>query len=167
MPFTPFHFGVAALLKAAVPVRFSFLIFCYSQIVTDMTVAYNIVMREYPLHGFTHTFVGALVVGTVCGLTGPYVHNLAKRWNRRPSLMLQSPSSGVCFMSAFIGTFSHIVLDSVMHGDMQPLWPLSGANPILDCIPLDILHLACMAGGIVGLIWCGVRMRRSPPPRGV
>jgi len=36
MPFTPFHFGPAAALKAAAPAHFSFMVFCYAQVVTDL-----------------------------------------------------------------------------------------------------------------------------------
>jgi hypothetical protein len=39
MPFTPYHFGPGALVKAIMPRHFSFTVFCFAQIVTDFETA--------------------------------------------------------------------------------------------------------------------------------
>jgi len=159
MPFTPFHLGPAALLKALLPRRFSFVVFCYAQIITDLEVAYYIWMRESPLHRFTHTYGGAIIVGLFCGLTGPQLHRVAAKFAERSSLksLIVDPLPlTISVLSALIGTFSHVLLDSIKHHDIEPLWPLSGANVLQDAISLPILHLLCMSSGIAGLIWGGI-----------
>ena len=40
MPFTPFHFGPGAGIKATLPGRFSLIIFCYSQVMIDLEPLY-------------------------------------------------------------------------------------------------------------------------------
>ncbi len=70
MPFTPAHFGPGAAIKAVVPAHFSFAVFCYSQIVTDLEPAYFLLRGEYPVHRFFHTYPGAVLVGTFCAITG-------------------------------------------------------------------------------------------------
>jgi membrane-bound metal-dependent hydrolase YbcI (DUF457 family) len=66
-----------------------------------------------------------------------------------------------------LGSYSHIVLDSVMHRDMAPLAPFSSANALLGVITLGQLHLVCLALGVLGIAGLGVRWLlaedRSPP----
>jgi len=70
MPFTPFHFGPAAALKAAAPTRFSFTVFCYAQVVTDLETGFYLVRGEYPVHRFFHTYLGGAVVGHLAWRSG-------------------------------------------------------------------------------------------------
>jgi membrane-bound metal-dependent hydrolase YbcI (DUF457 family) len=61
---------------------------------------------------------------------------------------------------ALAGTYSHIVLDSVMHSDITPLAPLapfSNANPLLQMVSLSTLHWFCLAAGAAGLCVLGIR----------
>ena len=53
-------------------------------------------------------------------------------------------------VGAGLGTYSHVVLDSVMHADMQPLFPFSETNGLLDAVSLGTLHLVCVAAGLLG-----------------
>ncbi len=48
----------------------------------------------------------------------------------------------VAFGSAFIGTYTHVVLDSIMHSDVEPFYPLSQANNMLRLISVGELHHA-------------------------
>jgi len=70
MPFTPLHFGPGAAIKAAIPTHFSFTVFCYAQVVTDLEPGYFLLRGEYPVHRFFHTYLGATLVGAFCTLTG-------------------------------------------------------------------------------------------------
>jgi hypothetical protein len=71
MPATPFHFGPAMLLKAVIPDRFSLFIFCYSQVVMDLEVVYKIlVSHQLPLHGLSHSYLGAFLLGFSAELPG-------------------------------------------------------------------------------------------------
>jgi membrane-bound metal-dependent hydrolase YbcI (DUF457 family) len=79
------------------------------------------------LHGFTHTLVGALVIGTLAGAIG-------KPISERVLYGMNLPCHGftwtASFVSAYIGTFSHVLLDAVMHWDLL-LFYLSLSKPVL------------------------------------
>ena len=160
MPFTPFHFGPGAALKAVGRARFSFTVFCYSQVVTDLESGFYILKGEYPVHRFFHTYLGATFVGLACTLTGRPICQLALR---KCEAWLGSPftrwfgqsvgiSWGVSFVSAFIGTYSHVLLDSIMHRDLTPFSPFSDANPFLHLVSVPMLHLLCVVLGVAGIL---------------
>jgi membrane-bound metal-dependent hydrolase YbcI (DUF457 family) len=77
---------------------------------------------------------------------------------------LTSPESfafGPVVAGAFTGTLSHVVLDSLMHGDITPLAPWSTANGLLGVISLRALHEVCILSGLLGLlVWVGVHGRQ-------
>ncbi len=147
MPFTPFHLGPAALVKAALARRFSFLVFGVSQVLIDIEPLVRILRHDDVLHGPTHSFVGAVVLAPVAALIGR-----AAGWAIGPRISL-----AVALGSALIGTTSHVVLDAVMHGDMHPFWPFSVANPLLGLVSVRDLHLFCLASAVAGGAILGVR----------
>jgi hypothetical protein len=160
MPFTPFHLGPGAAIKAAIPARFSFTVFCYAQVVTDLEPAYYMLRGQYPVHRLFHTYLGAALVGAFCALTGrPLCEYFLRFW---PSPLLSplnrffpGPATipwGVAFFTAFIGTLSHVFLDSVMHPDVTPLRPFTTANPMLHVVSVGVLHVLCVALGAVGAL---------------
>jgi hypothetical protein len=79
MPFTPFHFGPGAAVKAVAPRYFSFTVFCFAQIVTDLETAYYMLRGEYPLHRWLHTYLGATIVAVLCSLIGRPICKVALR----------------------------------------------------------------------------------------
>ncbi|MGE0763053.1 MAG: hypothetical protein AB7N80_07230 [Bdellovibrionales bacterium] len=60
-------------------------------------------------------------------------------------------------ISAAIGVWSHVFLDSIMHADMIPLRPFSDLNPSLHIISVLTLHVICLAGFIVAAVIYGLR----------
>ena len=172
MPFTPFHFGPAVAIKAAIPSQFSFAIFCYSQVVTDLESGFYLFRGEYPVHRFFHTYLGASLVGLVCALTGRFGYQLSMRvWQAWFPPRLNGSSRGsvsmswrVAFVSALVGTYSHVFLDSIMHRDITPWSPFTNANPMLDIVNVSLLHLLCLALGLVGTLILPFRVNRDDPP---
>jgi membrane-bound metal-dependent hydrolase YbcI (DUF457 family) len=61
------------------------------------------------------------------------------------------------FLGAYVGTFSHVVLDALMHADMRPWWPLSDENGLLAALSPEWLHLGCALAALAGGI--GVALR--------
>ena len=58
-------------------------------------------------------------------------------------------------IGAATGAYSHIVLDSIMHGDMTPLAPFSRSNILLHVVSVEVLHWFCVIiGGGVGNFVC-------------
>jgi membrane-bound metal-dependent hydrolase YbcI (DUF457 family) len=162
VPFTPFHFGPGALVHSAAPRHISFLAFCGANVLVDVEPLYCMVMGLYPIHRFFHTFVGATVAGLVCVLLFAVVRRFATPLLRM--LQLESLSVRVVALGAFAGTYSHVVLDSLMHADMRPFAPFSDATPLLGTISLPALHGFCVVAAAVGLGIIVVRRSRSAGP---
>jgi len=148
VPFTPFHFGPAALVHSAAPRHISFLAFCGANVLVDVEPLYYMITGGYPIHRFLHTYVGATVAGLICVLLFALVRRFAMPVLRL--LRLENLSVRAVALGAFAGTCSHVVLDSLMHADMRPFAPFSAANPLLGAISLRALHGICLITGVVG-----------------
>jgi len=165
MPFTPFHFGPGAAVKAVLPRNFSFTVFCFAQIVTDFETAYYLLRGEYPLHRWCHTYLGATVIAVMCVVVGrPICQMFLRGWNRwqdapfkRYFRFTDRIPVAVAAISAFIGTYSHVFLDSIMHADSKPFNPFSSQNPFYQVISLSMLHALCIVLGVFGALYVATR----------
>jgi len=129
---------------------FSLMVFGWTQIVMDVQPLIVLMTDEGHLHGFTHTYIGATIIAILAGLTGKYLSQIGLwRLGITPS-MHTSVSWRVAIVSAFIGSFSHVFLDSIMHFDVQPFYPLTLNNPFLGIISIGLLHKLCLYSGFVG-----------------
>ncbi len=125
------------------------MVFGGSQVLMDIEPLTGILQNKAILHGYTHTLLGALVIGAVAGVVGKPISACVLRWLSIP----HSPFSwGASFAGAYVGTFSHVLLDALMHSDMVPWWPIASGNPLLCAIGLGQLHLACLVAGTVGAL---------------
>ena len=169
MPFTPFHFGPAAVLKAVAPRHFSFGIFCFAQVVTDAEVLVHMARGGEALHQHFHTYLGATGAGLVSWLAGRPVCGAALRWWRKtdglPLKEYYDPPPKItplaAISGAFIGTYSHVFLDSLIYAEMTPLAPFSLANPVFGLIGPGALHGLCFVSGILGA-WLCARLPKEP-----
>ena len=160
MPFTPFHMGPALAIKAFGGERFSLVVFGLSQIAMDLEPLVRIVRGDRIVHGVTHTYLGATVIGGLGVLLfKPLTEGLLRLWNvcvDRPwTRTLRVPdrvSWTTAIVTALLGTYSHILLDGVMHRDMQPWWPLAEGNASLGLCTTSTLHAACILTGFAGLL---------------
>ncbi len=149
MPFTPLHLGPGATFKAIGGRHFSFMVFGGSQVLMDIEPLIGILMGKPILHGYTHTIVGASIIGMVAALIGKPISAYALTLLRIPHYSFTWLAA---FSGALVGTFSHILLDAVMHSDMRPWWPFSNANGLLYIVSIEHLHLACVALGVLGTL---------------
>jgi membrane-bound metal-dependent hydrolase YbcI (DUF457 family) len=63
---------------------------------------------------------------------------------------------------AFVGTFSHVLLDSPMHTDLKPFAPFTSSNQLLHIVSLFTLHSFCVVTGALGLVaWIAAHYRRQ------
>lgn len=151
MPFTPFHMGPGILVKSLLQGSFSLMVFGWCQIVMDIQPLVAIVSGVGKLHGFTHTYVGATLIAIVAAITGKYLAQWALVTVLRvvPAIRIRW---WVAFLSAFIGSFSHVALDSIMHADLQPLLPFADTNALLGFISVSALHKFCVYSGLAGAV---------------
>jgi len=167
MPITPFHFGLGIACKAILPKHFSFSVFCLSQLVIDAEVVYSALRGNTQFHRFFHTFLGSSFIAVLCFFIGnPLCIWLKKLWNAKLDLQLkrfltlpEDISRASAFTGAFVGAYSHILLDSFMHADIKPFAPASSVNPLLGLLSYAQLHLLCILAGVFGGILYAYRIR--------
>ena len=150
MPFTPFHIGPGIAIKALLQGSFSLMVFGWTQVVMDLQPLLVILTGQGHLHGFSHTYIGATLIAVFCALSGKYLAEFALRL-----LSINAPEYlpiawWVAVLSAFVGSYSHVLIDSIMHVDMQPLFPFSNANSLLGGMSVELLHRLCIYLGVVG-----------------
>ena len=114
MPVTPLHFGLMAPINHTKPKKVSNLTFVLINIWIDMAAIFEVFtgISIGPWHDpDLHSFVGASIVATILSL-----------------LFLVSKNRMAYIYGAFLGAWSHILLDMLCHPEMQPFYPLEG-NP--------------------------------------
>lgn len=111
MPITPLHFGILAPINHFAPGKVSNVSFILVNLLMDgnaiMYYAFN-VSHLLDLHGRGHTLVDALLWAGLIALFGLR----SQKW----------------IFGAFLGGISHILLDMLVHPEMNPLFPIDG-NP--------------------------------------
>lgn len=173
MPFTPFHMGVALLVKPAAQKHFSLITFGLAQIAMDIEPLIGMMRNSDILHGPTHSVLGAIMIGLLVALVSPSIcRPILRRYNQEVMvyqlrwLCEPSPTRLAIWSGAFWGTLSHVVLDSFMHYDMRPLAPFSDANPLLNVLSHDGVYQLCFMLGLVGCMawlltkWLGARLHK-------
>ncbi len=169
MPFTPLHIGPGMVIKAAVPRHFSIVVFGITQIALDLEVLWHLARHDYPLHTFWHTYLGATIIAALLTFLGKPTSQWIKAiWNRISAkcrdadLTVFVPTTWVAsFTGAFAGAYSHILLDSLFHSDIEPLQPWSATNQLRNLVNPHGIDTLCIVLGISGLVWFCKRERRK------
>ena len=159
MPITPFHLGPGALVKAAAPRHFSFTVFAFSQALIDLEPIGFFLFTGDPVHPYMHTYLGATLVFLASWWAGRPVGEWALRiWNEQlypdqARWLAYEPviSRKAAGVAAFVGAYSHVAIDSIMHGDMQPFAPFFAESPWLLVVSVETLQWICVAAGVVGV----------------
>jgi hypothetical protein len=160
VPVTPFHFGLGAAFHSVAPGSVSFISFCAANVFIDIEPLYYMLTGQFPLHRFFHTYVGATLLSLMTVMLF-----VAARWAAGvlplPDVFgWQQLGITAVAVGASLGTYSHIVLDSIMHTDIRPFAPFSQANPLQAIVSLRALHLFCVVAAAMGIIVVVVRARR-------
>jgi len=165
LPVTPLHFGPGLLVKALAPGRFSFTAYAATQVVIDVESGYWIWQGEWPLHRAMHTFVVGSLAGAAVGLAVAAAAPLWRRGRRgagerrraRPHPPLGSwwaaeTATVPALVGGVVGGSMHALLDGIMHPDIRPFRPFTGANPLYELIGFWALQLVCVVTGALGLV---------------
>lgn len=159
MPLTPFHLG-PALLLGLISLRYLDLpTFLVANVIVDIEPM--AIMLFYPNlshHHFLHTFLGGIIIALI--LT--WIMNKIRE-KLSPILMFfkveQKPTFRSILIASIFGTSTHILLDSRIHGDVKPFYPLD-INPFLNENPSSYLgvYMLCIWSFIGGLVVYAVRI---------
>jgi hypothetical protein len=157
MPLTPFHLGPALLLGVLWDRRLDLPTLLAGSVVIDVRAALVVFgPLDGPIHGIFTTFAGAAAVAlalTACVLALPAsVQPLLDIGRLAPT-----DESIPVLAGALAGTYSHVVLDSLLYSDAQPFFPLAG-NPLHQTgVILLPVYGGCLIAGLLGIAGFGVR----------
>ncbi|MFW1800680.1 hydrolase [Acinetobacter nematophilus] len=148
MPITPLHLGLGASCKGIGNQHFSFLIFSGVQMLMDIEPLLGIILGWNTLHLYSHNLIGALLIGLFAIPIGKAMsefclYHLVKQIHWQITWR-------VAAFSALTGSFSHTLLDGLMHADMYPFYPFSQTQFLLNLIPYSYIFYGCLFGFILG-----------------
>jgi hypothetical protein len=169
VPFTPLHLGPGAVFKSLGRDRFSFMLFGLSQVAIDIEPLVRIYAHANEYHGFFHTLLGATLVGAIVLPLGKPLTDMTFRFARTVvdgvdrALIPTRVSWFAAAVGTFVGVWSHVFIDAIMHADVKPWGPWSERNPLLGLVSIGQLNVGCLVlaafGMVFWLVWY-VRARR-------
>jgi len=151
LPFTPYHMGPGLLVKALLRGSFSLVVFGVAQVAMDLQPLVVMVTGQGQLHGWTHTYLAALALGLLCAPAGKYLGDLALKALPRSDRRHVRITWPIALLSALVGSFSHVFLDSLIYADVAPFAPFSPANPLAGTLSSAALRDLCVYSGLIGL----------------
>ena len=159
MPFTPFHIVAGTSIKSVFPKYFSFSTFALTNVLIDCEALYYYFTTGVLSHKFFHTIFGVSIVAIICATLGKPVCEFGLRiWNKtlkmenikwfKTEIKINNFSS---WIGAITGALSQLILDSIMHRDMTPLFPFSNQNIFLRIVSVENLHYICLVLFLIGV----------------
>jgi len=142
MPFTPFHFGPSATVGIPLYKKIDVFVFVLANVVID--VEPFIVMTnnlQYPLHGYAHTYIGAIILGALWGITAWVFRSPIKIIAQDIFKFPFKAAKGKMILSGILGACFHVLLDSPLYSDIKPFYPLT-ANPMFGLIDHSSMYMA-------------------------
>lgn len=160
MPVTPFHMGPGLLIKSILQGYFSLIIFGWAQVLMDVQPLLAMVTGKGRIHGISHTYTGALLIAVFAAWTGKWIYRWCVKFMENDFTAYQKQlfnvpvrlTAGINFCSAFIGTISHVLLDSVMHPDVEPYYPINMENHLSLILSIAAIYKLCLLTGIAGTV---------------
>lgn len=153
MPLTPFHLGPGLLIGLLFLSYIDFPTFLVASVIVDLEPVLVLTFDlDYPLHGFFHSLLGGTLVALLLAAVMSRFRASLSPLLRLFKLEHKSSFKSI-LVAALSGIYIHILLDSRMHQDIRPFFPLE-YNPLLSSSALAglwiyILCFWCFIGAAV------------------
>lgn len=161
MPLTPFHLGPALVLGVVLFRWLDLPTLLAASVVIDVRAALVVFgPLDGPIHGILTTFVGGTAVAFALAAG---VLALPDRLQSLLDVGRLAPTAepAPVLAGALVGTYSHVVLDSLLYSDAQPFFPLAG-NPLHQTGVIFVpVYAGCLLAGLLGIAGFGLRWWRA------
>jgi hypothetical protein len=161
------------VVKAVAGDAFSLTVFGFAQVAMDVEPLVRLFRLDAVLHGFSHTYLGATLIGILSLVAGrPVCQRMLDAWTPDPGSPFLKWLRGprvirwpAAVSGAFLGAYTHVLLDSMIHSDVRPFSPFWHGNPLEGQSSFEVMHLLCVAMGILSLpcLWVAYLLRRKRP----
>ena len=157
MPFTPFHFGPSACIALPLDKYIDVPAFMLANVIVDIEpLAVMVFKLSYPTHGYFHTFL----IGSLLGVLWGAIAYSGKGIFQRIMRLLWLPHAVTLkktLISAVLGVWFHVLVDSFSHSDVRPFYPFE-INPMYGIISNATLCLICAVCFIPALAIYGIKV---------
>ena len=170
MPFTPFHLGPGLSLGLLLRKHLHAPTFILANVIVDVEPLFVFLFRlGYPLHGYLHTFLLALLMGLAFGCVMHTLERFLKPLYKMFLLEADTNLSLRPFITAgTFGTELHVLLDAPLYDDIKPLYPIA-ANPFYNPSLTSEIYSLCVWMGVFGIIYyiilLGISIYEKPSKR--
>jgi membrane-bound metal-dependent hydrolase YbcI (DUF457 family) len=163
MPFTLFHFGPA--LAAGLPLRkrIHAPTFIIANVIIDVEPLLVLVLGlNYPLHGYLHSILVAAFAGIALGVAMFLFEKFLQPVWRLFLLETDNKPRIMAFVAAgALGTILHVLFDAPLYTDIQPFYPMTPANPLLNTVSSANMYVGTTWLGVFGIVfYAGVLLFR-------
>ena len=128
MPLTPLHLAVGLPARKYVSIKAFILVNVLIDLEPGLTMFFGMDKLGYPLHQAVHTLGGATFMASIAVLMGIPYKGQFRKW----------------VYGAFLGGYSHILLDALVHSDVEPFAPILTGNSLYLNIHAEV-SLFCAA----------------------
>lgn len=151
MPFTPFHLGPALLFGMLLRKHLHLPTFLISNVILDVEPLLVLILGlRYPLHGYFHTFIIGFLTGFSLSLIMLILERFLATLYKVFLLEHETRPTLIQFLFAgSSGTTLHVLLDSPLYDDIQPLYP-SKINPFYNPAFSREIYFLCLVTGVLG-----------------
>jgi hypothetical protein len=131
MPLTTYHLATGLLVGFLLRKHLYWPTLIISTVVVDVEPLLVLlgVLRDYPLHGYLHTFLASAVFGVAVGYATYALRSLVHPLFRRLHLAEEEPTATGSLLGGVVGWVLHVAMDSPVYSDIRPLLPLQ-YNPL-------------------------------------
>lgn len=151
MPFTPYHFGVHAVISLPLRKYIDIPAFIFANVAVDLEPLIVLTFRpDYPLHGYCHTFL----VGSLIGIILAFILYLLRGIIDKICSILSfeyKPGAIKLIVSGITGVWLHILFDAFLYTDIKPFFPLQ-INPLYNVLSFSTVYWICRVAFIPAII---------------
>ena len=152
MPFTPYHFGPAAIIGLPLKKFIDTPVFVLANVVVDFEpLAVMVFNLDYPLHGYFHTYLFGGLIGLVWGLAAYLLLRPIFRPVMKIFQLPYQPTLLTMMLSGLFGVWLHVFTDSFMYQEMNPFWPVKD-NPFHAAVSYQTVFLICEISLIAAIV---------------
>uniref|UniRef100_A0A7C5Z016 Hydrolase n=1 Tax=Ignisphaera aggregans TaxID=334771 RepID=A0A7C5Z016_9CREN len=143
MPFTTYHIASGLFAGYFLRKKVDWLtLVITTAIVADIEPILMVtgLLRDYPPHGFLHTYLASIPMGAISGFILYLIRSLLSPFMRAFCLNEGNQSLVSYISGGVLGWFLHVLMDSPLYIDIRPFYPLA-INPLYGLLDVEILEI--------------------------